>query len=81
LLPGIHKPGVLRSICDQTKEIFDEAGLPAGVYNLITGPGGRVGDQLVKHPAINKISFTGSTEVGIGIIRNSADTLKKTTVN
>jgi len=33
-------------------------------------------DQLVKHPAINKISFTGSTEVGIGIIRNSADTLK-----
>lgn len=47
---------------------------------MITGPSGRVGDQLVKHSAINKISFTGSTEVGIGIIRNSADTLKKTTM-
>jgi len=57
---------------------LDEAGLPAGVYN--PDHRSRVSwDQLVKHPAINKISFTGSTEVGIGIIRNSADTLKKTT--
>jgi aldehyde dehydrogenase (NAD+) len=77
----IHKPASATPLSAiKLAEIFDEAGLPPGVYNMITGPGGRVGDQLVKHPAINKISFTGSTEVGIGIIRNSADTLKKTTM-
>jgi aldehyde dehydrogenase (NAD+) len=77
----IHKPASATPLSAiKLAEIFDEAGLPPGVYNMITGPGGRVGDQLVKHPGINKISFTGSTEVGIGIIRNSADTLKKTTM-
>ncbi|MGL4620492.1 MAG: aldehyde dehydrogenase family protein [Chroococcidiopsis sp.] len=77
----IHKPASATPLSAiKLAEIFDEAGLPAGVYNLVTGSGGRVGDRLVKHPAIDKISFTGSTEVGIGIIRNSADTLKKTTM-
>ncbi|AFZ30373.1 Betaine-aldehyde dehydrogenase [Gloeocapsa sp. PCC 7428] len=77
----IHKPASATPLSAiKLAEIFAEAGLPAGVYNMITGSGSQVGDQLVKHPAINKISFTGSTEVGIGIIRNSADTLKKTTM-
>lgn len=77
----IHKPASMTPLSAiKLAEIFEEAGLPAGVYNLITGSGSRVGDQLVKHPAIDKISFTGSTEVGIGIIRNSAETLKKTTM-
>lgn len=77
----IHKPASTTPLSAiKLAEIFDEAGLPAGVYNLITGSGSKVGEQLVKHPAINKISFTGSTEVGIGIIRNGADTLKKTTM-
>lgn len=77
----IHKPASATSLSAiKLAEIFEEAGLPAGVYNLITGSGSRVGDQLVKHPAIDKISFTGSTEIGMGIIRNSADTLKKTTM-
>ncbi|MBW4571962.1 MAG: aldehyde dehydrogenase family protein [Tolypothrix carrinoi HA7290-LM1] len=45
------------AICDRIgAEIFDEARLPAGVYNMITRPGGRVGDQLVKHPAINNFA-------------------------
>jgi aldehyde dehydrogenase (NAD+) len=77
----VHKPASATPLSAiKLAEIFDEAGLPAGVYNLITGPGERVGDQLVKHPAINKISFTGSTEVGISIIRNGAETLKRTTM-
>jgi acyl-CoA reductase-like NAD-dependent aldehyde dehydrogenase len=77
----IHKPANITPLSAiKLAEIFEEAGLPAGAYNLITGSGGRVGDQLVKHPAIDKISFTGSTEVGTSIIRNSADTLKKTTM-
>jgi acyl-CoA reductase-like NAD-dependent aldehyde dehydrogenase len=77
----IHKPASATPLSAiKLAEIFDEAGLPPGVYNMVTGSGSRVGDRLVKHPAIDKISFTGSTEVGINIIRNSADTLKKTTM-
>ena len=41
-----------------------DAGLPPGVYNLVTGPGGAIGDTLVKHPLVEKIAFTGSTSVG-----------------
>ncbi len=45
-------------------EILHEAGLPAGVLNVITGPGGTLGDALASHTGINMISLTGSTEVG-----------------
>jgi alpha-ketoglutaric semialdehyde dehydrogenase len=45
-------------------EILQEAGLPAGVFNVITGPGGSLGDALASHKGINMISLTGSTEVG-----------------
>jgi 1-pyrroline-5-carboxylate dehydrogenase len=48
-------------------EIMEEAGLPAGVLNFVTGPGGDVGDTLVTHPKTRFISFTGSKEVGIHI--------------
>ncbi|MBV9305406.1 MAG: aldehyde dehydrogenase family protein [Acidobacteriaceae bacterium] len=57
-----------------------DAGLPEGVYNLLTGPGGSLSDALVKHPLVDKIAFTGSTSVGQNIIRNGADTLKHTTM-
>ena len=57
-----------------------DAGLPEGVYNLVTGPGGTIGNVLVKHPLVEKIAFTGSTAVGQNIVRNSADTLKHTTM-
>jgi aldehyde dehydrogenase (NAD+) len=61
-------------------QVMLDAGLPEGVYNLITGPGADLGDALVQHPLVDKIAFTGSTKVGQTIIRNSAATLKHTTM-
>jgi len=46
-------------------EIFEEAGLPPGVLNIVTGPGAQAGDALVAHPDVRVISFTGSTETGL----------------
>lgn len=45
-------------------ELFEEAGLPPGVFNVVTGGGKEVGEPMVKHPEVKVISFTGSTEVG-----------------
>jgi betaine-aldehyde dehydrogenase len=58
-------------------ELATEAGLPDGVLNVLTGPGGAVGDALVSHPDVRKISFTGSTEVGSGVMRLAADDIKR----
>src|SRR3712207_9462922 len=44
-----------------------EPGLPDGVLNMVTGPGGSVGDALVSDPRVKGLSFTGSTDVGLGI--------------
>ena len=57
-----------------------DAGVPEGVYNLITGPGGSIGDVLVKSPKVDKIAFTGSTSVGENLIRNGAETVKHMTM-
>ena len=57
-------------------EVLEEAGLPAGVVNLLTGPGSAVGDYLVEHPKTRFISFTGSKAVGLGIIEKAAKTQK-----
>jgi aldehyde dehydrogenase (NAD+) len=56
-----------------------EAGVPAGVINVVTGPGA-IGRAMVKHPGIDKIAFTGSTTVGQEIMRNASDTLKRITL-
>ena len=61
-------------------QVMLDAGLPAGVYNLVTGPGGTLGDALVRHPLVEKVAFTGSTAVGQGIVRNGAATMKHTTM-
>jgi aldehyde dehydrogenase (NAD+) len=61
-------------------QVAVDAGVPEGVYNLVTGPGGTIGDALVKHPLVEKVAFTGSTAVGQNLIRNGADTLKHTTM-
>ncbi|MEO0053395.1 MAG: aldehyde dehydrogenase family protein, partial [candidate division WOR-3 bacterium] len=52
-------------------ECLEEAGLPEGVVNFITGPGGTVGNYLVEHPKTRFISFTGSKDVGLGIIERA----------
>jgi len=60
-------------------EICTEARLPKGVVNIVTGPG-KVGDAIVRHPDVDKIAFTGSTEVGRGIRMATAGTGKKLTL-
>ena len=57
-------------------EIFEEAGLPPGVLNIVHGGGGTVGERLVKHPEVPLISLTGSREVGIETAKNAAPLLK-----
>jgi RHH-type proline utilization regulon transcriptional repressor/proline dehydrogenase/delta 1-pyrroline-5-carboxylate dehydrogenase len=52
--------------------LFEEAGIPKGVLNFLPGPGGRIGQQLVSHPDVAIIAFTGSREVGLGIIEAAA---------
>lgn len=60
-------------------EIIAEA-LPKGVVNVVTGPGAKIGDALTSHPGVDKISFTGSTEVGRSIQKMAADSLKRVTL-
>ena len=60
-------------------EIIQEADLPPGVVNIITGPGS-TGEMIVNHPDIDKIAFTGSTEVGKTIMRSISATSKKSTM-
>jgi acyl-CoA reductase-like NAD-dependent aldehyde dehydrogenase len=61
-------------------ELALEAGVPPGVLNVLPGKGSIVGEAMVRHPGIDKISFTGSTEVGKHIMRTAADTMKKLTL-
>lgn len=58
-------------------EIVQEVGLPPGVVNIVTGEASAVGEALVNHPEVNKIAFTGSTEVGRSIRRATAGSGKK----
>jgi aldehyde dehydrogenase (NAD+) len=61
-------------------EAAADAGLPPGVLNVVTGPGSSVGRMIVEHPGIDKIAFTGDTSTGREIMRGSADTLKRITL-
>lgn len=61
-------------------ELALEAGLPEGVFTVIPGKGSVVGERLVTHPAVRKVVFTGSTEVGRGIMRGCADQVKNLTL-
>src|SRR5438876_3636341 len=58
-------------------EIMQEIGLPPGVVNILTGEASQVGEALVQHPDVNKIAFTGSTDVGRSIRRATAGSGKK----
>jgi aldehyde dehydrogenase (NAD+) len=60
-------------------EIMDAAGVPPGVFNLVHGDGPTVGTALATHPAVDMVSFTGSTRAGIDVARNAALTVKRVT--
>ncbi|HET7252002.1 MAG TPA: aldehyde dehydrogenase family protein [Gemmatimonadales bacterium] len=61
-------------------EVMQEAGFPPGAFNVVPGGGSTAGAALVRHPDVDKISFTGSTEVGRQIMRMAADTNKRITL-
>jgi succinate-semialdehyde dehydrogenase/glutarate-semialdehyde dehydrogenase len=61
-------------------ELMFEAGLPAGVLNVVTGPGGVVGEELIRNPLVRKIGFTGETGTGKQVARSAADELKHVTL-
>jgi aldehyde dehydrogenase (NAD+) len=58
-------------------EILHAAGVPAGVFNLVNGPGSTLGGALAAHPLVDMISITGSTEVGASVARAAAGTIKR----
>ena len=60
--------------------LFHEAGLPPGVFNVVTGLGPVAGEALVRHPLVRKVAFTGSTPVGKRIMALAAETLKRVTL-
>ncbi|MUG09212.1 NADP-dependent succinate-semialdehyde dehydrogenase [Commensalibacter melissae] len=57
--------------------LAEEAGLPPGVFNIITGSSGEIGGELTSNPIVRKLTFTGSTEIGAQLIQESAGTVKK----
>jgi betaine-aldehyde dehydrogenase len=61
-------------------ELALEAGIPEGVINVLVGKGRVVGQRLVEHPDVAKIGFTGSTEVGRGVMKGAADSIKRVTL-
>jgi aldehyde dehydrogenase (NAD+) len=61
-------------------EIFLEAGLPPGALNVVCGKGSVVGEALVQHPGVDKVTFTGSPKVGRGIMQGAASNFKKVTL-
>jgi acyl-CoA reductase-like NAD-dependent aldehyde dehydrogenase len=77
----VHKPASATPLTAlKLAEICREAGLPKGALNVVTGPGGAVGDALVTHPMVDKIAFTGSTSVGVGVMQKAAPSVKKVTM-
>ncbi len=58
-------------------ELAREAGIPEGVFNVVSGAGSVVGEAIIKHPLVRKIAFTGSTEVGMNVMRLAADDVKR----
>jgi acyl-CoA reductase-like NAD-dependent aldehyde dehydrogenase len=77
----ILKPAELTSLTAlRIGELICEAGFPDGVVNIVPGPGSTVGATLAEHPDVDKIAFTGSTEVGKQILLASAGNLKKVTL-
>src|SRR6516165_2544031 len=74
----VMKPAELTSLSAlRIGELALEAGLPPGVFNIVTGPGRVVGEALVNHPDVDKVTFTGSPGVGRGIMKGAAGNFKR----
>jgi aldehyde dehydrogenase (NAD+) len=74
----VMKPAELTSLSAlRIAELALEAGLPPGVLNIVAGPGRVVGDALVNHPDVDKVTFTGSPGVGRGIMKGAASNFKR----
>jgi acyl-CoA reductase-like NAD-dependent aldehyde dehydrogenase len=77
----VHKPAEETPLSAlRMAEILQEAGVPDGVYNVVTGSGAVTGDALVRNPQVDKIAFTGSTATGQAVATTAARTLKHVTV-
>ncbi len=77
----IHKPASYTPLTAlKFAELASQAGLPPGVLNVLPGGGSEVGNALVAHPGIAKVTFTGSTEVGKEVMRGAAETVKRVTL-
>jgi aldehyde dehydrogenase (NAD+) len=63
-------------LAERFVEHLAEAGIPAGVVNIVHGGGGTVGDRLVRHPDVRVITLTGSRETGVEVLKAAADNLK-----
>ncbi len=61
-------------------EIMDQVGVPAGVFNLVTGAGSKVGRVISSHPGVDMVSLTGSTKSGEAVLQAAAKTIKKVTL-
>jgi aldehyde dehydrogenase (NAD+) len=78
---AVVKPSEMSAIQTQiVTHALHEAGLPPGVFNIVTGRGEVVGAEISAHPDVAKVSFTGSTAVGKTILRAGAETLKRVTL-
>ena len=74
----ILKPATVSPLTNlELARIFEEAGLPEGVFQVVTGPGGEVGDYLAGHNDVDMVAFTGSVDVGKSIMRRAAENVKK----
>jgi aldehyde dehydrogenase (NAD+) len=74
----VLKPSEIAPLSAQLfAEFIDEAGFPAGVFNMVHGTGIAIGDALTSHPEVDMVSFTGSTRAGIQIAKSASDTVKR----
>ena len=74
----VLKPSEIAPLSAQLfAEFIDEAGFPAGVFNMVHGTGAAIGAALTSHPQVDMVSFTGSTRAGVQIAKSAADTVKR----
>ncbi len=74
--PATQTPLTAMALAD----LLQEAGLPAGVYNVITGRGSEIGDALTGHPDVDHVTFTGSVETGIDVMKKAAERVTSVTL-